>query len=155
MSAKRLLIVGHAPSKNTRRLYDALAAGAAAPELEEVKTRVHSAFEARPEDVLAAQALLLFTPENLGYMSGALKDFFDRCYDACRDRTDGLPYALCVRAGHDGTGTCRAVAGIATGLRWRPVQDPLVCRGPFQEAFIQQCRELGLLMAAGLEGGIF
>lgn len=155
MNSKHLLIVAHAPSENTRRLRDALAEGASAPEIEAVDLRVQSPFDADAADVLAADALLLFTTENLGYMSGALKDFFDRCYYPCLDKTDGLAYALCVRAGHDGTGTCRAVASITTGLRWRPVQEPLVCRGAFQEAFLEQCRELGMLMGAGLEAGLF
>ncbi|HLS68865.1 MAG TPA: flavodoxin family protein [Kiloniellales bacterium] len=155
MSSKRLLIVGHAPSPNTLRLRDALAAGAAAPEIEGIELLVQSPFDSDPADVLAADGLLLFTTENLGYMSGALKDFFDRCYYPCLQHTEGLPYGLCVRAGHDGTGTCRAVASIASGLRWRAVQEPLVCRGAFQEDFVAQCREFGMLMAAGLEAGVF
>src|SRR5699024_3027883 len=121
MNSKHLLIVAHAPSENTRRLRDALAEGASAPEIEAVDLRVQSPFDADAADVLAADALLLFTPENLSYRSGALKGCFDRCYYPCLDTTDGLAYALCVRAGHDGTGTCRAVASITTGLRWRPV----------------------------------
>src|SRR5690625_2557488 len=154
MGSKRLLIIAHAPSENTRRLRDALAEGAAAPEIEGIDVGVQSPFDTTPDDVLAAQALLLFTTENLGYMSGALKDFFDRCYYPCLDKTDGLPYALCVRAGHDGTGPCRAVASITGGLRWRPIPEPLVCRGPFQEDFIDRCRELGMLVSAGLEVGV-
>ncbi|WP_366556776.1 flavodoxin family protein [Aquibaculum sediminis] len=155
MSGKSLLIVGHIPSDNTKRLRDALVEGGSQPEIEGVTLTVRTPFEAGPEDVLAADAVLLFTTENLGYMSGALKDFFDRSYYPCLEKTDGLPYALCVRAGHDGTGTCRAVESITTGLRWRAVQEPLVCRGSFQQDFVEQCRDLGLLMAAGLEAGIF
>lgn len=155
MRHKRLLLIAHAPSKNTFRLRDALLEGATGPEIEDVEVVAQSPFDTTPEHVLSAAALLLFTPENLGYMSGALKDFFDRCYYPCLDRSDGLPYALCVRAGHDGTGTCRAVASIAGGLRWRAVQEPLICRGPFQESFLEKCHELGMLMSAGLEAGIF
>lgn len=152
---KRLLIVAHAPSPNTERLRDALAEGARAPEIEGVSVDLRSPFQTEPDDVIAATGLLLFTTENLGYMSGALKDFFDRCYYPCLEETQGLPYALAVRAGHDGTGTRRAVGSIATGLRWKAVAEPLVCRGAFDEAFVGHCRELGTMMAAGLEAGVF
>jgi hypothetical protein len=60
-----------------------------------------------------------------------------------------------VRAGHDGTGTCRAVASITSGMRWKPVQEPVVCRGPWEESFVEQARELGTAMVAGLEMGVF
>ena len=155
MTAKTLLIVAHAPSPNTRRLRDALVTGVHAAEAESVSLEVAAPLEAGPEALLAAQAVLLFTTENLGTMSGALKDFFDRSYYPCLERTQGLPYALVIRAGHDGTGTRRAVESIATGLRWRAVQEPLVCRGDFQEAFVGQCKDLGAAVAAGLDLGVF
>ena len=110
---------------------------------------------AGPEDVLACDAILLGTTENLGYMSGALKDFFDRTYNPCLEHTRGLPYALCIRAGLDGTGTRRAVESIASGLGWRAVQEALVCKGQWREDFVEQCRELGAAMTAGLDVGIF
>ncbi|MEQ8797951.1 MAG: NAD(P)H-dependent oxidoreductase [Salinisphaeraceae bacterium] len=152
---KQLLIIAHAPSPNTERLAAALTEGASDAAIEGVCVRRAAPLQAEPDDVLNADAILLFTPENLGYMSGALKDFFDRTYYAVIDHKQGLPYALCVRAGSDGTGTCRAVDTITTGLRWRAVNEPLVCRGDFRDAFLGDCRELGMAMAAGLEAGIF
>ena len=150
-----LLIVAHAPSANTRRLREAVVRGASSPEISGVGVKMLPPLEATPEDVLAAQAIILGTTENLGYMSGALKDFFDRIYYPCLEKTQGLPYVLYIRAGQDGTGTSRAVERITTGLRWRAVQPPLICRGAFREEFVGQCEELGTLMAAGLEAGIF
>ncbi len=155
MTAKRLLIVAHVPSPNTLRLREAAFEGARSPDIEGVEVTAASPFDVGPEDVLAANAILLGTTENLGYMSGALKDFFDRIYYPCLEQTEGLSYALYIRAGHDGTGTRRGVETIVTGLRWRAVQDPLILRGEFQEDFVGQCEELGMLMAAGLEAGIF
>ncbi len=154
-AARRLLIVAHGPSANTRQLSEAVLRGAQSPEIGNVETILRPPLEAGPEDVLAAQAVILGTTENLGYMSGALKDFFDRIYYPCLERTQGLPFALYIRAGLDGTGTRRAVESIATGLRWRAAREPLLCRGEFQERFITECEELGLFMAAGLEAGVF
>jgi len=152
---KRLLVVAHAPSANTRTLLDAVLTGAGSPEFSGIDVVHIPPLEAKPDDVLAAHALILGTTENLGYMSGALKDFFDRSYYPCLEETQGLPYALYIRAGNDGTGTRRAVESITTGLRWRLVQEPLTLRGKFQEGFIDQCKELGMLMAAGIEAGVF
>jgi hypothetical protein len=153
--AKRLLVIAHAPSENTQSLTNAVIRGAQHPEVNGVDVRWIPPLEAVPEDVLQCQALVLGTTENLGYMSGALKDFFDRCYYPCLEQTQGLPYALYIRAGQDGTGTRRAVESIATGLHWRAVQPPLVCRGSWDPDFLAACENLGLYMAAGLESGIF
>jgi multimeric flavodoxin WrbA len=155
MTRKCLLIVAHAPSPNTLRLREAVAEGARHGDISGVTVKSVSPFEAGAADVLSAQAIILGTTENLGYRSGALKDFFDRVYYPCLEKTQGLPYALFIRAGHDGTGTRRAVESIATGLRWRAVQAPLMCRGEFRDEFAEHCAALGMSMAAGLEAGIF
>ena len=155
MPDKRLLIIAHAPSPNTQRLRDAVVDGARQAQAIGVEIIAKSPFDTGPEDVLAAQAVILGTTENLGYMSGALKDFFDRVYYPCLENTQGLAYALYIRAGHDGTGTRRGVETIVTGLRWREVQEPVLCRGEFRDAFLSDCRELGMAMAAGLEAGVF
>lgn len=155
VAAKRLLIVAHVPSPNTTRLRDAVVVGARHEEISGVEVIVKTPFEAGPDDVKAAHAVILGTTENLGYMSGALKDFFDRSYYPCLEETQGLPYALYIRAGMDGTGTRRGVETIITGLRWKAVREPLICRGAFDEAFVGQCEELGMLVAAGLEAGVF
>lgn len=153
---KRLLIIAHAPSPNTERLRDATLLAARSPDIEDVEAVAQSPFATTPDHVLAAHAVILGTTENLGYMSGALKDFFDRCYYPCLERTQGLPYALYVRAGQGGgDGTRRAVESITTGLRWRAVAEPLILRGAWREAFVDQCRELGMLVAAGLDAGVF
>lgn len=153
-NGKKLLIVAHAPSPNTQRLRDAIAEGAGHPDIEEVEVRVLAPLDAGPEDVLWCDAVILGTTENLGYMSGALKDFFDRSYYPCLEKTQGLPFTFYIRAGHDGTGTHRAIDSITTGLRWRQVQEPLLCRGEFRDEFEEQCRELGMTMAASLDAGL-
>lgn len=152
---KRLLIVAHAPSPNTRQLRDAALDGAREGGDGGVEILYRPPLEAGPEDVLNADGILLGTTENLGYMSGALKDFFDRTYYGVLEQKQGLPYGLFIRAGMDGTGTRRAVESIATGLRWKPIQDPIILRGVWQTEFPEECRNLAMMMAAGLDAGIF
>ena len=153
--AKRLLILAHAPSPNTLAMRDSIREGARHPTIQGVKVVVKAPLDAVPEDVLNSNALIIGTTENLGYMSGALKDFFDRSYYPLIDKTEGFPYALCIRAGLDGTGTRRSVESIATGLKWRAVQAPLLCRGEYNDGFLMDCKKLGMAMSAGLETGIF
>ena len=151
---KKLLIVAHAPSPNTLRLREDVDEGARHEDIENVEVTVLAPLDAGPEDVLACDAIILGTTENLGYMSGALKDFFDRSYYPCLEKTQGLPFAYYIRAGHDGTGTKRAIESITTGLRWKLVQEPLICRGEYREEFEDQCRELGMYVAASLDAGL-
>lgn len=155
MAGKNLLIVGHVPSPNTQQLRDAVVAGATSEDILGISVTVLNPFETGPEHVLAADGIILGTTENLGYMSGALKDFFDRIYYGVLEEKQGLPYALYVRAGLDGTGTIRGVETVVTGLRWNAIREPLLCKGEWQDAFVDDARELGLLMAAGLEAGVF
>lgn len=151
----KLLLVSHSPSANARALTDAVARGASHEELDAIELRVRPPLESDADDVLWANAIILGTTENFGYMSGALKDFFDRIYYPCLERTEGLPYALFVKAGLDGQGAKSSVERIVKGLRWKQVQDTLICQGEFREAFLEQGEELGMTVAAGLEAGIF
>ncbi|MEO0412880.1 MAG: NAD(P)H-dependent oxidoreductase [Pseudomonadota bacterium] len=152
--AKQLAVIAHAPSPNTLKLKEAVLAGAAKGS-DSVMVTWTPPLEAGPETLLAADGLILGTTENLGYMAGALKDFFDRTYYAVLETKQGLPFATYIRAGHDGTGTRRAIESITTGLKWKQVQDTLVLRGDWQERFVSDVQALGEAMAAGLELGVF
>ena len=136
-------------------MLEAVISGANNPAITNVDVKSISPLETTAEDIKASQALIIGTTENLGYMAGLIKDVFDRCYYECLDHTQGLPFTFYIRAGLDGTGTRRALESITTGLRWKLVQEPLICKGEFDEIFINQCEELGMAMSAGLEAGIF
>ncbi|MCK8067698.1 flavodoxin family protein [Cobetia sp. 1CM21F] len=151
---KTLLLIAHAPSENTKKLVNAVIKGATHPDVTDITLVCRSPLDTQPEDIISAQTVIIGTTENLGYMAGLIKDVFDRCYYPCLDKTQGMPFTFYVRAGHDGTGTRRAIESITTGLRWKLVQEPLICRGEFQPEFIDQCEELGLSMAASLDAGI-
>jgi multimeric flavodoxin WrbA len=150
----RLLVVSHVPSANTQRLTGAVLSGARDASISGIEVRIGKPLETGHEEVLEADAIILGTTENFGYMSGAMKDFFDRIFYPCLEHTEAKPYALFIRAGQDGSGARTSIERIVAGLKWRAVQEPLICKGDV-ENFIEPCRELGMLMAAGLEGSIF
>ena len=134
---------------------EAVIRGANSADIDGVEVRARSALEADAEDLLWADAFILGTPENFGYMSGAMKYFLDRVYYACEGKLNGRPYALFVRAGTDGTGAISSMRRILTGLAVREVQEALLVVGEFDESCLDDCEELGLTLAAGLEAGVF
>lgn len=134
---------------------EAVIGGATSVDVDGVDVRVKTALEAEADDLLWADGFILGTPENFGYMSGALKYFLDRAYYPCEGKIGGRPFALFVRAGNDGTGAIASIRRILSGLAVREVQEPVLIRGEFDAARLADCEELGLTMAAGLEAGIF
>ncbi len=162
---KRLLVVYHSMTGGTRQMVDALAAGA--PDSGEATTHVLHASAAGPDDVLAHDAYVFATPENLAAISGLMKDFFDRCYYPVLGRIEGRPYAAMVCAGSDGSSAVRQIERIATGWRLRAVAEPIIVSTQAQtpeailaaksldDADLERCRQLGASLAAGLALGIF
>jgi len=152
---RHLLLVYHTQSGGTAQMAEAVIAGARSEQVTNVELQIRSALEADAEDLLWADAFILGTPENFGYMSGAMKYFLDRVYYDCEGRINGRSYALFVRAGNDGSGAVSSMRRILTGLAVREVQAPVMMIGDFDEARLSACEELGLTMAAGLEAGVF
>jgi flavorubredoxin len=150
LTVPRLLIVHHTPSPSLQALLEAARDGASDDAIEGVEVVVRPALTAAEVDVLEADAYLLGTPANIGYMSGALKHFFDRIYYPCLDATRRRPYGLYVHGNEDTTGAVRAVASVAKGLGWEEAREPVEVLGePTREA-IDACWELGASLAAGL-----
>jgi len=147
---RRLLIVHHTPSPAMQAMFEAITAGAGNEEIEGVEIVIRPALTAGAADVLAADGYLLGTPANIGYMSGALKHFFDTVYYPCLEATQRRPYALYVHGGSDTGGAVRAVESIATGLNWRRARPPVCVTGPPGRADLDACWELGAMVAAEL-----
>ncbi len=161
-----LLIIHHSMTGGTLQMAQAAAAAAAQAE-PMLSVRQLAAVQAQPVDVLAAQAYIFATPENLASMAGLMKDFFDRCYYPVLGRINGRPYAAMVCAGSDGTGAVRQLERIALGWRLRPVAPALIVCTHAQTpeailatktivaADLRRCADLGAALASGLAMGVF
>ena len=151
----KLLFVCHVPSPNTAGLRDAAIGAINELDLADLETRVRAPLDASACDIDWCDGVLLGTTENFGYMAGLTKDFFERIYYPCLESSQGLPFALYIRAGEDGRGTRDGVSRIVTGLRWKPVAEPLILRGDYDPAFEGRVGELAQTIAAGLDAGIY
>ncbi len=151
---KKLLIIYHTQGGNTGAMADAVRRGANHEDVS-VHVRFISAGRAGTYDLMWCDGLILGTPENFGYMSGAIKDFLDRTFYPLEGKLEGLPYAMFVSASNDGTGAVNSIRRIANGFPLKEVQQPIICRGELSEQDIVLCEELGMGLAAGLEAGIF
>ena len=155
---KDVLLIAHTPSGNLEKIAGAIEEAIADLIRENaLELRLQ---RSNPKDLdwprlAKADGIIFLTPENFGYMSGALKDLFDRVYIDLLDKHQGKPYLLIVRAGSDGTGTVQAVESILTGLRWRATNEAVVLQGDFDTSFPAGAAEFAAAFAAGLEQGIF
>ncbi len=150
----QLLIVHHSQTGHCARMASAVISGACHGDL--VTTVVAKPVrEAGVDDVLSADAMILGTPENFGYMSGAMKDFLDRVYYPLEGRVEGMPYVCFVSAGNDGTGAVRAIERIASGFPLKRVHDPLVIVGEPTDEQLSACYDLGMYVSAGVEANVF
>ncbi len=145
-----VLLVHHTVSLSTEALLDAALAGLAEPELTEVEVVAKSALSATVSDVLAADAYVLGTPANIGYMSGAMKYFFDQIYYPTRNETAGRGYGVYVHGNDDCTGAVNAITKIAKGVGWTPVFDPIAVTGEPTKADLERCHEMAATVASTL-----
>lgn len=150
---KKIAIIYHTQSGHTGRLASAVTFGAS--EEEDCEVRKITASKATVADLLWCDGLLLGTPENFGYMSGALKDFFDRTFYAAEPFKLNKPYGIFISAGNDGTGAVREIERIAQGYPLKRVLPPLICKGETLSSHLDDAKTLGQTLAAGLVMGIF
>jgi len=143
-----LLVVHHTPSPATQALLEAVRDGAAL--VDDVELVLRPALSAGAADLLAADGVLLGTPANIGYMSGALKHFFDTVYYPCLEATVGLPFGVYVHGNDDTAGALSSIQRITGALRWKQVAAPLSIVGTPGPADLENCRELAATVAVSL-----
>lgn len=155
----RLLVVHHSPTGTVRSLTEAVLAGARDDAIEGVEVVARPALEATADDVLGADGYLLVTPANFGYMSGALKHFFDSLFlqlggalavDSSAAGTTGgrKPFGLAVHGRYDTTGAVRSVLSITGALPWQQAAPVLEVLGEPTEETAAAAYDLGGTLAA-------
>jgi multimeric flavodoxin WrbA len=151
----RILIIHHSQTGNTTRLAREAAAGVCS--IEGATCLAKPAREAGLKDLLACDGLLIGSPEYFGYMSGLIKDFFDRTYEDARERKEIFkkPYGIFISAGNDGSQAALAIERICLGYPFKKVAETVICRGEVTNEDLKACFELGGAMAAGCGLGIF
>ena len=151
---KKIIFISHSPSKNTKTLSDIVFNTVNSNDLN-INIELFSPLEISSESIKKSDGVIIGTTENFGYMAGATKDFFDRCYNELLDNTQGLPVFYYIRAGLDGEGTVRAIDKILLGLKWRQVLKPIVLRGNWNNNFKNKVAEASLNFAIGIQEGIY
>lgn len=151
----KILIIYHSQSGNTERLARAVAAGVS--QTENGSASFKKAFDTTSQDIRGCDAIVFCSPEYFGYMSGAMKDFFDRTYEDLKDDI-GIhkkPYCVVISAGNDGSGALTHIERLCKGYRFKKVQHPIICKGQVTEEVVAKCHELGMTIAEGVNTGIF
>jgi multimeric flavodoxin WrbA len=152
----RILVVYQSQTGNTERMAQAVAEGAAS--IENTEVILKRAADTSLEDLLACDGIAVGTPENFGYMSGAVKDFFDRTFYPAEGKVFRKPYVVFISAGNDGTGALNSIERIALGYQFKKVYNPVIARnskGGVTDEVLERCRELGQTIAGGIEAGIY
>ncbi|HQL00139.1 MAG TPA: flavodoxin domain-containing protein [Smithellaceae bacterium] len=149
----QILIVYSTQTGHTRKMAEAVCEGAKT--IDDVEVVLKKAADATLADLLTCDGLAVGTPENFGYMSGMIKDFFDRTYGGAQDKVFRKPFVVFVSAGNDGTGAIRAIERIALGYKFKTVFHPVIAKGDITDDILEQCRELGATLAGGCAMGIY
>ncbi|MBW2091232.1 MAG: NAD(P)H-dependent oxidoreductase [Deltaproteobacteria bacterium] len=151
----KILVIFHSQTGHTQKMAEAVARGASS--IKNAKVTLKKAQEATLEDLVNCSGLVLGSPEYFGYMSGMIKDFFDRTYDQARGRKEIFkkPYVVFISAGNDGTGALKHIERICLGYQFKKVYEPVIARGDISEEILARCEELGQVIAAGCEAGIY
>ncbi len=151
---KKITFISHCPSKNTLKLTNSVSKVINDYNLK-TKFKIVSPLKINSSQILQSSGVIIGTIENFGYIAGATKDFFDRCYNDLFEKTEGLPVFYYVRAGLDGEGSRRALDRILIGLKWKQVLKPIILKGDWKDEFVDIVTEACLNFAIGIEEGIY
>jgi len=151
----RVLVSYHSQTGNTLKMAEAVANGVKDAANSEVIFK--KAGETSADDIRQCDAMVLCSPEYFGYMSGMMKDLFDRTYEELKEDPQSVkkPFCIVISAGNDGSGAVRHIERLCKGCRFKKVQNPIICKGPVTENILAQCRELGTILAEGVNAKIF
>ncbi|MBN2108085.1 MAG: NAD(P)H-dependent oxidoreductase [Deltaproteobacteria bacterium] len=152
---KTILVIYHSQGGTTECMARAVADGAAG--MEGACAVLKRAVEASLDDLLSCDGLVIGSPEYFGYMAGAVKDFFDRTYEAghTESRVFRKPYAVFIHAGNDGTGALASIERIGRGYTFKKIYEPLIVCGDLTDSVLARCEEMGQTIAAGCVAGIY
>lgn len=149
-TAFTVLVVHHVPSPGMDELRRAIVESLDQEGLEEVAVESVPALAATADHVLRADAYVLLTPANFGYMSGALKHFFDTVYYPCLDACRGRPFGMVVHGNNDTAGAVRSIEKITGGLEWQAAARPCEITGEVDGRAREAAGELAAAVAANL-----
>jgi multimeric flavodoxin WrbA len=155
-SSTNILVIYHSQTGHTKKMADAVAKGAGS--VKNVRVVLKKAADTTLEDLVNCDGLALGSPEYFGYMSGMIKDFFDRIYEEAHTREKEIfkkPYVVFISAGNDGSGAFSWIDRICKGFTFKKVSDPIISRGDVTGEDLEKCYELGKLIAAGCDMKIF
>lgn len=150
MARYTVLLVHHTPSPGVESLREAMVDALGQEGLEDIAVNSVPALGATASHVLDADAVCLLTPANIGYMSGALKHFFDQIYYPCLDATKSVPYGVVVHGNDDTTGAVKAIEKIAGALQWRQAQPAVEILGEVGAAEREKAGDAAAGVAASL-----
>jgi multimeric flavodoxin WrbA len=150
-----ILVTFHSQTGNTRKMAEAVALGVSQTEMAGAVFK--QAADTTADDIRECHAMVICSPEYFGYMAGAIKDLFDRTYEALREdpRAQRKPYAIVISAGNDGAGALAQIERILKGYRLKKVQHPIIARGGVTDEILSRCIEMGKTIAEGVKAGIF
>ena len=145
-----LLVVHHTTSPGLQELLESVLEGTRAEGIEGVEVRVRPALTASVVEVLEADGFVLGTPANIGYLSGAMKHFFDGIYYPTLTEKPGAPYGLYVHGNQGTDGAVRAAESITKGLGWERAHEPVLVMGTPEKKDTEAVWELAATVAASL-----